>query len=96
MKTKSILTVIVTLGLCAGAATAKGGGKNSRGKPDTNNDGLISLAEFTAKSKNSAKATKRFEKGDANHDGQLDRTELATLKKKGHHKGGGKRRKANQ
>lgn len=92
MKTKSILTAIVTLTLCAGAATAKGGGKKGAGhgsKLDTDGDGMVSLTEFTAKSKKPDKAKKHFEKADANHDGQLDKTELASLKKKGDkkHKG---------
>ena len=76
--------MIVTLGLCAGAASAKGtkgakgAGKHAvehNSKLDTNGDGLISLDEFTAK------ARAKFEKADTNHDGQLSKSEQAMMEK---------------
>lgn len=98
MKTKLILTTILTLGLCAGAATAKNAGKKGAGqggKYDTDGDGKISLAEFSSKSKKPDKAKKRFAKADANNDGQIDKTELSSLKEKRGKKGGGKKNKGN-
>ncbi len=89
MKTRSILTLLLTLGLCAGAAEAKGH-KNGLKKADTNGDHQISLAEFQAASKKPEKAKAKFEKLDTNHDGQLDKSELAGAKKDGK-KGGGKK-----
>ncbi len=91
MKSKTILAIITTLGLCAGAASAKGTGKHEGdyfAKLDTNSDGLISLDEFTAKAKDSAKAKEIFAKADTNKDGSLDKTEFAALAKhhQGHHK----------
>ena len=74
MKLRSILSLLLTLGLCAGAAQAKGAKKEHKNR-DTDGNGTISLAEFTAKAK------ARFEKADADHNGELDKTELATLKK---------------
>ena len=104
MKTRSILTLLLTLGLCAGAAEAKGNKEHK--SRDTNGDGLISLDEFMVNRKHPDKAKARFEKADANHDGQLDKAERATLKKhgkkhagkkgegKGHKKGGKKKHKS--
>ncbi|OYV04299.1 MAG: calcium-binding protein, partial [Verrucomicrobiales bacterium VVV1] len=65
----------------------------------TNSDGQISLAEFQAGSKKPEKAKAKFEKLDANHDGQLDKSEIAAAKKHGKKdgakkegkKGGGKK-----
>ena len=101
MKLRSILSLLITLGLCAGAAQAKGGKKGNKNR-DTDGNGTISLAEFTAGSKKPEKAKARFEKADANHNGELDKTEAATLKKggkKGHgtgkKKGGKKKHKKN-
>lgn len=80
MKLRSILSLLLTLGLCAGAAQAKGAKKEHKNR-DADGNGTISLAEFTAGRKNPAKAKARFEKADADHNGELDKTELATLKK---------------
>ena len=80
MKTRSILSLVLTLGLCAGAAQAKGEKKEHKGK-DTDGNGTISLAEFTAGSKDEAKAKAKFEAADADHNGELDKTELAAMKK---------------
>ena len=93
MKTKSILTAIVTLTLCAGAATAKGGKKGAGhgSKFDTDSDGKISLTEFTAKCKKPERAGKIFKKADTNNDGQLEKTEIAALKEKA-----GKKHKGNK
>jgi len=80
MKARSILGLIITLGLCAGAAQAKGEKKEHKNR-DTDGNGTLSLEEFSAGSKDPAKAKAKFEAADANHDGQLDKTELAGMKK---------------
>ncbi len=80
MKTRSIFSLLLTLGLCAGAAQAKGEKKEHKNR-DTDGNGTISLEEFSAGSKDAAKAKAKFEAADANHDGQLDKTELASIKK---------------
>lgn len=90
MKTKSILTLFLSLGLCAGAANAKD--KEHSHQRDTNGDGILSLDEFMANRKNPEKAKARFEKADANHDGQVDKAERAAIKKQRMNRGGKKHR----
>ncbi len=80
MKTRSIFSLLLTLGLCAGAAQAKGEKKEHKNR-DTDGNGTLSLEEFSAGSKDAAKAKTKFEAADANKDGQLDKTELASIKK---------------
>lgn len=94
MKTRSILTLLLTLGFCVGAAEAKGH-KNAHKSRDTNGDGILSRDEALADRKHPEKAAKHFDKADANHDGQLDKSERATLKKHGgkHHGGKGKHKR---
>lgn len=82
MKTRSLLTLLLTLGLCAGAAEAKGQKKEHKSR-DTDGNGTLSLDEFMANRKHPDKAKAHFEKADANHDGQLDKAERKTLKKHG-------------
>lgn len=81
MKTRSILSLALTLVLCAGAAEAKG--KKEHKSRDTNQDGLVSVDEFLANRKHPDKAKAVFEKADANKDGKLDKPERKTLKKHG-------------
>ncbi len=88
MKYQHIFTALLAFGLCAGTASAKG--KNGHKGRDADGDGLVSLEEFTAVAKNAEKATKRFEKMDANHDGKIDKTEKAVWKAN-HKKGDGKK-----
>jgi Ca2+-binding EF-hand superfamily protein len=80
MKTRSLFSLLLTLGLCAGAAQAKGEKKEHKNR-DTDGNGTLSLEEFSAGSKDAAKAKAKFEAADANKDGQLDKTELAAIKK---------------
>lgn len=82
MKTRSIITALLTLSLCLGAADAKGRKKEHKSR-DTDGNGTLSLDEFLANRKHPDKAKARFEKNDANHDGKLDKAERATLKKHG-------------
>ncbi|MEO5716679.1 MAG: hypothetical protein ABIT37_24585 [Luteolibacter sp.] len=91
MKTRSILTLLLTLGFCVGAADAKGQAKAHKNR-DTNGDKILTKDEFIADRKHPEKAAKRFEKADANHDGQLDKSERAALKKHGGKHHGGKRK----
>lgn len=101
MKTRSILSLALTLVLCAGAAEAKG--KKEHKSRDANQDGLVSADEFLANRKHPDKAKAVFEKADANKDGQLDKPERKTLKKhagkkgeaRAKQKGGKKKQKAN-
>ncbi len=87
MKIKSILTLLLTLGFCAGVVEAKGF-NHSKHHRDTDHNGTLSLDEFTAGRKHPAKAKARFERADRNRDGQLDRSERASLGKHKHHRSG--------
>ena len=86
MKPIGIPALFVSFALSAGFAEAKGF-KNRFAKLDTDHNGTISLAEFTAGKKHPDKAAKRFAKFDKNGDGQLDKEEFAALQeaRKRHH-----------
>lgn len=83
MKFLTIPAMAVALSLSAGTALAdhhKSGGKDRMGhyftKMDSNKDGVITRAEFTAKS------NKMFDKLDMNNDGKVTREEAKQAKKK--------------
>ena len=79
MKTKSILTLLLALGFCAGVAEAKGHHQPKR-KLDTDGSGTLSLSEFMVGRVHPAKAKARFEAVDTNKDGQIEKSERAALK----------------
>ena len=80
MKIKFIATLFLTLGICGSMANAKGEG-HPKHRRDTDGNGTLSLAEFTADRKNPDRAKARFEAADTNKDGQLDKSERAALRK---------------
>lgn len=53
-------------------------------KKDANQDGFLSLEEFTGKAKNPAKKAKEFARKDTNHDGKLSLAEFVAKAK--HHR----------
>lgn len=79
MKTKSILTLLLALGICAGVAEARGH-HPAKKKLDTDGSGTLSLSEFMVGRVHPAKAKARFEAADANKDGQLEKSERAALR----------------
>jgi len=83
------LSLAFSLPLYAGH---KGAGRNGKNKPtreqifnkrDTDHDGSLSKAEFTAKRKHQDKAEKAFAKRDTNGDGKLSLAEFTTKGKEG-------------
>ncbi len=87
MKTRFFFTLILAISFCAATADAKGHAKSHKSR-DTNGDKILSRDEFMAHRKDPEKAAKHFQKADANHDGQLDKSERAALKKHGKRHGG--------
>jgi len=84
-----VLSLAFSLPLYAGH---KGGGRHGKTKPtpeqifnkrDTNHDGFLSKAEFTARRKDPAKAENVFAKRDTNGDGKLSLAEFTTKGKEG-------------
>ncbi len=83
MKTKIAALLALVLVCSVGSLQAKKSkGGDGFSKLDTDNDGKISLSEFTAGKKDAAKATKLFKKLDKNSDGFLSKEELEAAKKK--------------
>ncbi len=94
------LTLVAALAVPAVTFAAKGDrkekGGNAFSKIDTDSNGSISESEFVAANskRGTAEAAKtKFASLDKNHDGKLDKTELAGAKNDGEKKG---RKKKNQ